>query len=117
LWLAEGWATVQNQGWEAPLYWQRDNSTNSGWCIYTLHGFRSLDELSETLVCHLSLFEADAYARWAGRRLPTEFEWEHAASRLSLLRKEVNSQPALITYPNADAVTKPAVLPHDGEPA
>jgi ergothioneine biosynthesis protein EgtB len=111
LWLAEGWTTMRAEGWQAPLYWQRDNSTNSGWCIYTMHGFRSLDELSETPVCHLSLFEADAYARWAGRRLPTEFEWEHAASQLGLLRKEVDSQPALITYPNADAVKKPAVLP------
>src|SRR4030081_2594194 len=67
--------------WEAPLYWQHDQSTKSGWCIYTLHGFQPLEDLSETPVCHLSFFEADAYARWAGHRLPTEFEWEHAASQ------------------------------------
>jgi len=79
LWLSEGWTTMRAEGWQAPLYWQRDNTTNSGWCIYTMHGFRSLDDLSETPVCHLSFFEADAYARWAGHRLPTEFEWEHAA--------------------------------------
>jgi ergothioneine biosynthesis protein EgtB len=79
LWLSEGWTTVRNEGWQAPLYWQRDTHTRSGWCIFTLNGFRPLEDLSETPVCHLSLFEADAFARWAGHRLPTEFEWEHAA--------------------------------------
>ncbi len=80
LWLSEGWATVKERGWEAPLYWRRDKSTKSGWAIYTLHGMRSLDDLSETPVSHVSLFEADAFARWAGCRLPTEFEWEIAAA-------------------------------------
>ena len=79
LWLSEGWITVRAESWQAPLYWRRDETTNSGWSIYTLHGFRPLEDLSETPVCHLSSFEADAYARWAGHRLPTEFEWEHAA--------------------------------------
>jgi ergothioneine biosynthesis protein EgtB len=79
LWLSEGWTAVHTEGWQAPLYWRRDDTTTSGWSIYTLNGFRPLEELSETPVCHLSLFEADAYARWAGHRLPTEFEWEHAA--------------------------------------
>ena len=80
LWLSEGWTTMREQGWEAPLYWQRDQTTRSGWSIYTVHGVRSLDDLSETPVCHLSFFEADAFARWAGCRLPTEFEWEIAAT-------------------------------------
>ncbi|HEY1963753.1 MAG TPA: ergothioneine biosynthesis protein EgtB [Acidobacteriaceae bacterium] len=111
LWLSEGWTTMRAEGWQAPLYWQRDNATNSGWSIYTMHGFRALDDLSETPVCHLSFFEADAYARWAGHRLPTEFEWEYAASQLGLLRKEVDSQPALLTYPNPDPAKKPGVLP------
>jgi ergothioneine biosynthesis protein EgtB len=111
LWLAEGWTTMRAEGWQAPLYWQRDSSTNSGWRIYTMHGFRSLDDLSETPVCHLSLFEADAYARWAGHRLPTEFEWEHAASQLGLLCKEVDSRPALLIYPNPESVKTLAVLP------
>lgn len=82
LWLSEGWATMRAEGWQAPLYWHRDDSTESGWRIYTLHGFVPLEDLSETPVCHISFFEADAYARWSGHRLPTEFEWEHAASTL-----------------------------------
>ena len=110
LWLAEGWTTMRAEGWQAPLYWQRDNTTNSGWRIYTMHGFRSLDDLSETPVCHLSFFEADAYARWAGHRLPSEFEWEHAAGQLELLRKEIDSQPALLTYPKLDPTITPEVL-------
>jgi ergothioneine biosynthesis protein EgtB len=79
LWLSEGWTTCRNEGWQAPLYWHRDNTTKSGWSIYTLHGFIPLEDLSETPVCHVSLFEADAFARWSGNRLPTEFEWENAA--------------------------------------
>jgi len=81
LWLSEGWDTMRAEGWQAPLYWQRDSGTKSGWSVYTLHGFRPLEELSETPVCHLSFFEADAFARWAGHRLPTEFEWEFIAAQ------------------------------------
>ena len=81
LWLSEGWDTIRANGWQAPLYWQREPAAKSGWSIYTLHGFRPLGELSETPVCHLSFFEADAFARWAGHRLPTEFEWEVAAAQ------------------------------------
>ena len=80
LWLSEGWTTVHAEGWQAPLYWHRNPATKSGWSIYTLHGFQPLEDLSETPVCHLSFFEADAYAHFAGHRLPTEFEWEHAAA-------------------------------------
>ena len=80
LWLSEGWETNRREGWQAPLYWQRHPSTKSGWRIFTLHGWQSLEALSETPVCHISLFEADAYARWAGARLPTEAEWEIAAA-------------------------------------
>jgi ergothioneine biosynthesis protein EgtB len=82
LWLSEGWDTLQAEGWQAPLYWTRDSATPAGWSIFTLHGFRPLGELSETPVCHLSFFEADAFARWSGHRLPTEFEWEFVASQL-----------------------------------
>jgi ergothioneine biosynthesis protein EgtB len=82
LWLSEGWDTMRAEGWQAPLYWRRDEMTESGWSVFTLHGWRPLDELSETPVCHLSFFEADAFARWAGHRLPTEFEWEYVAAEL-----------------------------------
>jgi ergothioneine biosynthesis protein EgtB len=75
LWLSLGWMTVNEQRWQAPLYWvKRDGA----WWNFTLSGFRPVDE-SEP-VTHVSYFEADAYANWAGARLPTEFEWEHAAS-------------------------------------
>jgi len=80
-WLSEGWTTMRGEGWQAPLYWRRDEETDSGWSIYTMHGFQPLEALSETPACHLSFFEADAYARWAGCRLPTEFEWEYAATQ------------------------------------
>jgi ergothioneine biosynthesis protein EgtB len=74
-WLSLGWMTVNEQRWQAPLYWtQRDGV----WWNFTLSGFRPVDK-SEP-VTHVSYFEADAYANWAGARLPTEFEWERAAS-------------------------------------
>jgi ergothioneine biosynthesis protein EgtB len=88
LWLSEGWTACRGHAWQAPLYWTRAKSGDSGWQIFTLHGFQPLEALAETPVCHLSFFEADAFARWTslsqpGCRLPTEFEWEHAASTLS----------------------------------
>ncbi len=77
LWLAEGWDWIRAQGIEAPQYWRREEGTDSGWSAFTLHGQQPLD--LEAPVTHVSLFEADAYAHWAGARLPTEAEWEHAA--------------------------------------
>ena len=74
-WLSLGWMTVNEQRWNAPLYWKKRDGT---WWNFTLSGFRPVDE-SEP-VTHISYFEADAYANWAGARLPTEFEWERAAS-------------------------------------
>jgi ergothioneine biosynthesis protein EgtB len=77
LWLSEGWQTVQSQGWQAPLYWHQDKDSGE-WSVFTLRGEIPLNDLVETAVCHASYFEADAYARWAGKRLPTEAEWEVA---------------------------------------
>jgi ergothioneine biosynthesis protein EgtB len=70
LWLADGWRTINEEGWEAPLYWRGDT-------LFTLSGERPID--ADEPVCHLSYFEADAFARWAGKRLPREEEWEVAS--------------------------------------
>ncbi|HET9579944.1 MAG TPA: ergothioneine biosynthesis protein EgtB [Usitatibacter sp.] len=74
LWLSLGWDLVVQRGWHAPLYWEK---TDDEWQTFTLHGMAPIEP--HTPVCHVSFFEADAYARWAGARLPTEAEWEVAA--------------------------------------
>jgi len=79
LWLSDGWDAVQAHGWSAPLYWARDGGA---WRQFTLSGMRPL-QLSEP-VCHVSLYEADAFARFSGARLPTETEWENAAAEQPL---------------------------------
>lgn len=79
LWLSDGWSTVQQEGWEAPLYWEkRDNR----WWTMTLHGFCEVDPTEP--VCHVSYYEADAYARWANARLATEAEWEVASRNVPI---------------------------------
>jgi ergothioneine biosynthesis protein EgtB len=90
LWLSDGWALVQAQGWTAPLYWERQDGpgrrsperTSGHWWQMTLSGMREL--AYDEPVCHLSFYEADAYARWAGCRLPREEEWEAAAAPLAV---------------------------------
>jgi ergothioneine biosynthesis protein EgtB len=76
LWLSAGWDAARSRGWQAPLYW---TSENGDWSIFTLRGEQPLARMAAAPVSHVSYFEADAYARWAGRRLATEFEWEAAA--------------------------------------
>jgi ergothioneine biosynthesis protein EgtB len=74
LWLADGWATVNREMWQSPLNWEE---RDGGWQRMTLNGLMPVEAAAP--VSHVSYFEADAFARWAGARLPTEFEWEVAA--------------------------------------
>jgi ergothioneine biosynthesis protein EgtB len=77
LWLSDGWTAAQTEGWQAPEYWRH---TGGRWQTMTLGGLRPVD--ADAAVCHVSYYEADAFARWCGRHLPTETEWEVAASAL-----------------------------------
>jgi ergothioneine biosynthesis protein EgtB len=82
LWLSDGWNAVQEHRWRAPLYWDgnvTDESVTSEWRVFTLYGPMNFDQVANSPVSHVSYYEADAYAHWAGYRLPTEFEWEAVA--------------------------------------
>lgn len=78
-WLSDGWAAVQEQGWRAPLYWR---SEAGKWRVFTLSGEQWLQPAEP--LCHVNFYEADAFAKWTGRRLPSEAEWETAAATVAL---------------------------------
>ncbi|MBE9137139.1 ergothioneine biosynthesis protein EgtB [Nodosilinea sp. LEGE 07088] len=119
-WLSEGWAMVQSEGWQAPLYWQpRDGE----WWVFTLGGLKPVNPAEP--VCHISYFEADAFAQWRGDRLPTEAEWEVAAAKIAvqgnlLAADHLHPQPAQGSDPLAQLYgdtwewTQSAYLPYPG---
>ena len=123
-WLSLGWTTVNDPaaaGWRAPLYWEERDGK---WWNFTLSGFQKVNETEP--VTHISYFEADAYANWAGARLPTEFEWERVAADLPLAGNFVNDErchpaPASSSqgdfhqiYGDAWEWTRSAYLPYPG---
>jgi ergothioneine biosynthesis protein EgtB len=99
-WLSEGWGTVQKEGWTAPLCWW---DRKGAWQEFTLAGMDALD--LDLPVCHVSLFEADAYARWAGARLATEAEWEVASQGV----------PLCGNFAASGRLHPAALRPHDAE--
>jgi ergothioneine biosynthesis protein EgtB len=103
LWLSDGWATVRQQGWQAPLYWSCEDGE---WSVFTLFGRCRLNPFEP--VCHVSFYEADAFAKWTGTRLPTEAEWEVAATGLLTRGNFADSRHF---HPRADSAAQPT----DGE--
>ena len=100
LWLSDGWARINAEQWNRPLYWDEALERE-----FSLGGMREIDPHAPA--CHLSYFEADAFARWAGARLPTEFEWEHAAAGQPVQGNFVDDD---MLHPAADVIS-PAPTP------
>ncbi|MHA2501502.1 MAG: ergothioneine biosynthesis protein EgtB [Candidatus Kariarchaeaceae archaeon] len=95
-WLSEGWDKVRTEGWSSPMHWHNIDGT---WHNYTLSGLKRLD-LNEP-VTHVSYFEADAYAKWSGKRLPTEGEWEHAVRTLGITPENGNFRESGLLHTRA----------------
>lgn len=107
-WLSDGWNARRAEGWAAPLYWEK---TPDGWRVMTLGGLR--DSLASEPVCHVSFYEADAFARWAGARLPTEAEWELAAEGVPVagnFLEDGHFHPLPLASARADDGPSPAQL-------
>jgi ergothioneine biosynthesis protein EgtB len=104
LWLSDGWSAAREGSWEAPLYWEKQGEA---WSAFTLHGLVPIE--LDAPVCHLSYYEADAFARWAGARLPTEAEWEIAAEKAAIQGNFVESG-ALCPTPDAGGSAGPRQL-------
>jgi ergothioneine biosynthesis protein EgtB len=119
-WLSEGWSTVETQQWQAPLYWEK---IDGAWWMMTLGGMQPLQK--DEPVCHVSFYEADAYARFCGKRLPTEAEWEIATAQVPIrgnfLETEKLHPTAALGMTRPDQVfgdvwewTQSAYLPYPG---
>jgi ergothioneine biosynthesis protein EgtB len=102
LWLSDGWATVNREGWRAPLYWEE---RDGAWLAMSLEGLQPVERASP--VAHVSYFEADAFARWAGKRLPTELEWEVAAQGLPVAGNTLATRALRPLPPDAPADGRP----------
>ncbi len=94
LWLDEGWSWISNQPTKGPLYWHQ---LEGQWHHYTLNGFKPVAE--DGILCHVSLYEAAAFAEWKGKRLPTEFEWEVAADQFNWGQRWEWTNSAYLPYP------------------
>ncbi|WP_143872601.1 ergothioneine biosynthesis protein EgtB [Catenovulum sediminis] len=94
-WLDDGWSWLQKQKISSPLYWHK---VNGEWFYYTLAGLKPVDP--EAMLCHVSYYEAQAYANWKGMRLPTEFEWEVASQQLAWGKRWEWTSSAYLPYPN-----------------
>jgi len=119
-WLSDGWSVVAEQGWRSPLYWFTDPDRPDEWLQFTLSGVRPVDP--DEPVCHVSYYEADAYAHWTSMRLPTEAEWETVASGMGqgdnfLGHGTVHPRPAVETnalYGDVWEWTSSAYSPYPG---
>jgi len=101
LWLSDGWTTVRREAWCSPLYWEQEDGA---WFAMSLEGLQPIDRAAP--VAHVSYYEADAFARWAGKRLPTEFGWEVAAQDLPTTGNDL-TQNALRPLPANQSVGQP----------